>query len=89
MDGERSAERHEVTLFAKEVAQSIDNARVIHEFDQLILVAPPKMLGLLRQSLPEPTQALVTAEVAKNVVQQGLNAIREAVPREAFSPFSG
>ena len=84
VDGERSAQRHELTLFAKQVAQSIDAARVNHEFDKLVLVAPPRMLGLLRQSLPEPTHALVTAEVAKDVVQRGPDALRELVPREVF-----
>jgi protein required for attachment to host cells len=47
------------------------------------------MLGLLRQSTPETSQALLTAEVAKDVVHQGPNAICEVVPPEAFSRLSG
>lgn len=89
VDGERSTQQHELTLFAKEVAQRIDSARVNHEFDKLILVAAPKMLGLLRQCLPEPSQTLVAAEVAKDVVHQGTDAIRNVVPREAFSQLNG
>jgi protein required for attachment to host cells len=87
VDGERSAERHALVVFAKEVAQSIEDARVHHEFDKLVLVAPPRMLGLLRSSLTESAQALVTAEVAKDVVHQGPNVLREVVPHEAFSQF--
>ena len=87
VDGERSTEQHELTLFAKEVGRRIDASRIKHEFDKLILVAPPKMLGLLRQSLPQPSQTLLAAEVAKDVVHQGPNAIRDVVPPEAFSEF--
>ena len=88
VDGERSTERHELTLFAKEVAQRIEAGRINHEFEKLILVAPPKMLGLLRQSLPAPSQALLAAEVSKDILHQGPEAIRQVVPREAFLQLS-
>jgi protein required for attachment to host cells len=87
VDGERSTERHELTLFAKEVGQRIESGRINHEFDKLVLVAPPKMLGLLRQSLPASSQALLAAEVPKDLLHRGAEAIREVVPREAFSQF--
>lgn len=85
VDGERSTERHELTLFAKQVAERIDADRVNHEFDKLVLVAPPRMLGLLRQTLPATVQSLVAGEVAKDIVHQGPDAIRDVLPREAFS----
>ena len=88
VDGERSTARHELTLFAKDVAQRIEAGRVNHEFEKLVLVAPPKMLGLLRQALPAPSQALLAAEVSKDIVHQGMEAIRQVVPREAFSQLS-
>src|ERR1700704_6516466 len=43
VDGERSTELHELTLFAKKVAQRIDADRVNRQFDKLVIVAPPKM----------------------------------------------
>jgi protein required for attachment to host cells len=89
VDGERSTERHELTLFAKEVGQRVEAGRVNHEFEKLILVAPPKMLGLLRQALPPQSQALLAAEVPKDIVHQGPEAIRQVVPREAFSSLNG
>jgi protein required for attachment to host cells len=88
VDGERSTERHELTLFAKEVAQRIEAGRVNHEFEKLVLVAPPKMLGLLRQSLPATSQALLAAEVPKDILHQGPEAIRQTVPREAFAQLT-
>jgi protein required for attachment to host cells len=84
VDGERSTEQHELTLFAKEVAQRIDNDRTHHEFDKLVLVAPPKMLGLLRQSLTDPAQAMLAAEIPKDILHHGPDAILSAVPMETF-----
>jgi protein required for attachment to host cells len=85
VDGERSTERHELTLFAKQAAERIDKDRINHEFDKLVIVAPPRMLGLLRQSLSGPAQAMLAGEISKDVVHQGQDAIRNVVPREAFS----
>lgn len=84
VDGERSTERHEIELFAKEVCQALDGARTRHEFDRLVLIAGPRMLGLLRDALPAPCQAVVAAEVAKDFSLDQIDSIRDAVPREAF-----
>jgi protein required for attachment to host cells len=80
VDGERSTEKHELTLFAKHVAERIDAGRVHQEFDRLVLIAPPKMLGLLRQSMPTPLQSMLAGEVPKDLMHQGVDAIRNAVP---------
>jgi protein required for attachment to host cells len=85
VDGERSTERHEAALFAKSVARSLDVARTRNEFDRLVLIAAPRMLGLLRNALPAPCRAVVCAEVAKDLVREDPATIAAAVPREAFS----
>jgi protein required for attachment to host cells len=84
VDGERSTERHESELFAKTVARTLDGARTRQEFDRLVLIAAPRMLGLLRDALPEPCRGIVAAEVAKDLVNHDIEAMRAAVPREAF-----
>jgi protein required for attachment to host cells len=84
VDGERSTERHELTQFAKEVAQRIDNDRVKHEFDRLVIIAGPRMLGLLRQALPDTCRGVLAGEIPKDLAQHDPSAIREILPREAF-----
>jgi protein required for attachment to host cells len=84
VDGERSTKRHELTLFARKVALRIDHDRMAKAFDKLVIVAPPKVLGLLRQSLPAPVQSFIAAEVPKDLLHRGADAIREAVPKETF-----
>lgn len=87
VDGERSTERHEAALFAKLVAHRIDADRINHEFDRLVIVAAPRMLGMLRQALPQPTQSLIASEVPKQVVNHGPDAITRLIPREVFHSF--
>lgn len=84
VDGERSTERHELTNFAREVAQSIEAARVAREFDRLVIVAGPRMLGMLREELPQRCREAVAAEVDKDLSARNAAALREAVPREVF-----
>lgn len=43
-------------------------------------MAPPAFLGALRNALPKPVAATVTAEVAKNLVGQDAAAIEGYLP---------
>lgn len=84
VNGERSTEQHELTIFAKEVARRIDAGRARHEFDKLVLVAAPKMLGLLRQSLPTTSQSVLAQAISKDIVHQGPDAIMRLIPSDMF-----
>lgn len=84
VDGERSTARHELTNFAREVARNIEAARLAHEFDKLVIVAGPRMLGLLREELPQSCRDVLAAEVAKDLSAQDPANISGAVPREVF-----
>ena len=85
--GEKSTVQHELTLFAKEVARRIETDRARNEFDRLVLVAGPKMLGLLRQSLSSPTQSMLAGEISKDILRQGPEVILKVVPIEAFETY--
>lgn len=87
VDGEKSTVQHELTLFAKEVARKIETDRARNQFDRLVLVAGPKMLGLLRQSLSNPTQSMLAGEISKDILHQGPAVILKAVPIEAFETY--
>ena len=84
VNGEKSTQQHELALFAKEVAQRIDADRARNAFDRLVIVAGPKMLGLLRQSLPKQSHSLLAGEISKDVVQHGPETILRLVPNDVF-----
>jgi protein required for attachment to host cells len=85
--GEKSTVQHELTLFAKEVARKIETDRSRNEFDRLVLMAGPKMLGLLRQSLSSPTQSMLAGEISKDILRHGTDVILKSIPIEAFETY--
>ena len=56
-----------VSDFSRELADKLRQARVQNQFDQLVLVAPPRFLGLLRSSLDGPTSQLVIGTIHKDL----------------------
>lgn len=77
MEPEVNAKRHALETFAKQIATRVEAARVSGAFEQLILVAGPELLGILRHSLSDAARKLVIREVAKNVMRLGPEGIRE------------
>ena len=67
---------HEAEIFAKQIADKLEQGRVNHDYDKLILVAAPAFLGALRQALNEHVQALVSSSLDKNLVGEDEAAIR-------------
>lgn len=77
--GDSVALDHEAELFAKEIAQRIYQARVGNDMEKLILVAPPRFLGVLRDKLDAPTSKLILHSVDKDLTKASLADIQEAV----------
>ena len=66
---------HEKEVFARELARRLEEGRTGNHFDQLVLVAPPAFLGLLRENLSAPLAKCVTQSVAKDLTQAKLEDI--------------
>lgn len=72
---------HEASNFAHFLAYFLENARVENKFEQLLIMAEPSFLGLLRQQLPEPLKKLVAFELVKNITQHSAVDIRAHLPK--------
>lgn len=59
---DRAAANH-----AREIARELDAARNEHRFGRVLLVAEPKFLGMLRDSLDQQTAKLVESELHKDL----------------------
>lgn len=70
---------HEAEIFARQIADKLEHGRVNHDYDKLILVAPPAFLGTLRQALNNHVQDLVSSSLDKNLVAENETAIREHI----------
>ena len=89
LDGERSARRTEQEHFARRVAAEVEFGRIAQRFDRLVVIAGPRMLGLLRKELSPQATKLVAAEVTKDLLHADTDAIRSYVPRAAFRSTAG
>jgi protein required for attachment to host cells len=64
---EPSAVEHAVEMFSKRIGDYLEKARTDHRYDQLVLVAPPKILGKVRKELGKEVEKLVADELPKDL----------------------
>lgn len=67
MSTERAPIERVAQRFAKELSEKLVKGRVQNRYKKLVLVAEPRFLGELRNSLDSPTTALVSATLAKDL----------------------
>lgn len=73
--------KHEAEAFAHRVTQYLEDAHNVHRFEQLLIVAAPSFLGLLRNHLPEQLKKLVCFELDKDLTMQSAADIRQHLPQ--------
>lgn len=59
--------------FARDIVTYLGTALQSGEFDRLVLVAAPAMLGLMRQRLSAPLQGVLQADLAKELTHVTLD----------------
>ncbi len=72
--------KHEAETFAHHVGCYLEEARNANKFEQLLIIAEPSFLGLLRNQLPERLKKLVCFELDKNLTAQSAADIRQHLP---------
>jgi len=82
--GEESPRKHEALVFARRVAEELDQASRNDGFDRIVVVAAPQFLGLLRSELRNSLRSKVIAEIPKDIVHQAESAVLEQLPEDAF-----
>lgn len=73
--------KHEADNFARLVAAFLENAHNDEHFDELVIVAEPSFLGLLRTHLSDQVKKLVTFELDKNITTRDAADIRSHLPQ--------
>lgn len=62
-----STPKHNEALhFAQELAQTLNQGRCSHEYEEIILVAPPAFMGLINEKMDGQTAKLVTEKMGKD-----------------------
>lgn len=70
---------HEMEIFAKQIADRLEQGRVNDSYRKLILVAPPAFLGVLRQTLNPHVLDMVYSSLDKNLVAEDAAEIRQRI----------
>jgi protein required for attachment to host cells len=72
--------KHEADNFAHRIAQYLEEAHHANKFEQLLIIAEPSFLGLLRNQLTEQIKKRVCFELDKNITTHSLDDIRKHLP---------
>jgi protein required for attachment to host cells len=73
--------KHAVDNFAQSIAKHLEDAFNANKFAQLLIVAEPSFLGLLRNHLSEQIKKHVCFELDKNITTQSAADIRNHLPK--------
>lgn len=77
MDKGRSLHEQEEENFLKRVAERIGEAGKHKAFDHLVIAAPPRALGILRERLPDGVKTRIRAETPKDLLDEDAPKLRE------------
>jgi protein required for attachment to host cells len=69
----------EAEKFARQLAARLERGFDAHEFARLVLVAPPRFIGILRKSLKEPVARCVTASIPKDLTHLEIRDLQQHV----------
>ena len=72
--------RQEAIDFARQLSRRLEEAHNKRGYRELIVVAAPSFLGLLRTHMNHTISKLVSWELPKNLVKQDVKAIRQHLP---------
>ena len=73
----------EAVRFARRISCRLDDALQKGEFEELIVVAGPPFLGLIRSELSRPARERVVHEIRKDLVHGPVEALRRHLPSTA------
>jgi protein required for attachment to host cells len=75
----QTAKKHEMELFAREVAAEVVRAHNEKRFEKLCLVASPEFLGMLRKLIEPRLHDALALEINKDYTQSTAQELREQI----------
>ena len=80
---ENDPRREEAVRFARRIACRLDDALKRGEFEELVVVAGPPFLGLVRHELSDQARQRVVHEIRKDLVHSPVEALRSHLPESS------
>ena len=79
MEQKTDIKKHDALTFAGCIADRLEQGRNDHEYQQLVLIAPPEFLGLLRKQLSDQCTKLVKQTFDKDLSLETISKIEDVV----------
>lgn len=79
MEQKTDIKKHDAQVFADLIAKKLEQARNNHDFQHLVLIAPPTFLGLLRNQLSDQCTKLVKQSFDKELTLSDISTITDVV----------
>lgn len=79
LDASTSPRDHQADLFARSLTRHLKDLHNQQHFDHLILIAPPRFLGILRHNLPGPLDKLVNNSIDKDLTVASVEDIAKHI----------
>ena len=80
LNAAHTARDQQAAEFAREIVERLEGGRVKGGFEQLVLVAAPDLLGMVRKAMNGKLSKLVSRTVDKNLTQHDPREIRKSLP---------
>ena len=81
MEPDTGVKEEERRRFVKEMVDRLKAAHLRGDFDQLVLLAAPAVLGIIRKTLTGELAKAVVKEIPKDVIGQGMDKIQAQLER--------
>lgn len=79
MEQKTDVKKHYAQVFAEQIGEKLEQARNDHDFQHLVLIAPPEFLGILRKQLSDQCAKLVIQSFDKDLTLADITTIKEVV----------
>ena len=63
-------------VFAKEIARDLEVSLARKDFDRLVMVSGPHMLGVMRKALTPPVRGVIVGEISKDLSNVPLDSLQ-------------
>jgi len=73
---------HEKEIFAREIAERINRAAESGEMKEIVIIAPPRVLGEIRKELSQKAASKVRGEIDRDLTHHPLPEIEKALARQ-------
>lgn len=80
--GDNNPKEVEAEIFAHELADYVNQGRLTSEFRDLIIIAPPTFMGLLRKKLHGAVTKVISKQIEKDYTKENIKSLTDKLTQQ-------